>query len=139
MSDFDGTPEQAIAAALRGVECEAIHDESYYKGIHGYCEGLKCSNCGEPLFSEFGFCPWCGVRIRKLEPHSNQLEPSRWFDLFGTPTRAARTLSKTFSQCDKHGWHCNSCDFYLAPACPNVVGSPVDYDALLEWLEGAER
>ena len=55
--------------------------------------------------------------------------------LFGTPERAARTLSKTFSQCDKHGWHCNNCDFYLAPACPNMVGSPVNYDALLEWLE----
>lgn len=48
-----------------GGECEAIHDKDYYKGIHGYCEGLKCSNCGEPLFSEFGFCPWCGARIRK--------------------------------------------------------------------------
>ena len=59
------TPEQAIAATLGGGECEAIHDESYYKGIHGYCEGLKCSNCGEPLFSEFKSCPWCGMTIRK--------------------------------------------------------------------------
>lgn len=60
---------QAIAdelnATLGGGECEAIHDKSYYKGIHGYCEGLKCSNCGEPLFSEFKSCPWCGKRIRK--------------------------------------------------------------------------
>lgn len=65
----DGISMQAIAdelnAALGGGECEAIHDKSYYKGIHGYCEGLKCSNCGEPLFSEFKSCPWCGMTIRK--------------------------------------------------------------------------
>jgi hypothetical protein len=57
---WDGTPPK-----LGGGECEAIHDKSYYKGIHGYCEGLKCSNCGEPLFSEFKSCPWCGMTIRK--------------------------------------------------------------------------
>lgn len=39
--------------------------ESYYKGIHGYCECLKCSNYGEPLFSECKSCPWCGMTIRK--------------------------------------------------------------------------
>jgi hypothetical protein len=63
------TDMQAIAdelnATLGGGECEAIHDKSYYKGIHGYCEGLKCSNCGESLFSEFKSCPWCGMTIRK--------------------------------------------------------------------------
>lgn len=65
----DGIRLQAIAdelnATLGGGECEAIHDKGYYKGIHGYCEGLKCSNCGEPLFSAFKSCPWCGMTIRK--------------------------------------------------------------------------
>lgn len=64
-----GIDYKAIAddlnATLGSGECDAILDESYYKGIHGYCEGLKCSNCGEPLFSEFKSCPWCGMTIRK--------------------------------------------------------------------------
>ena len=62
--EFGG--KRYVTATLGGGgECDAILDESYYKGIHGYCEGLKCSNCGEPLFSEFKSCPWCGMTIRK--------------------------------------------------------------------------
>jgi hypothetical protein len=54
------------AATMGSGECEAIYDKSYHKGIHGYCEGLKCSNCESPLFSSFYYCPWCGARIRKM-------------------------------------------------------------------------
>lgn len=45
--------------------CRAINDKAYYKGIRGYCEGLKCSECGEPLFSDFNHCPWCGSKVVK--------------------------------------------------------------------------
>lgn len=65
-SNIFDTPEQAIAATMGSGECEAIYDKSYHKGIHGYCEGLKCSNCENPLFSAFYYCPWCGARIRKM-------------------------------------------------------------------------
>lgn len=60
---------QAIADELNALlgsgTCDAIADEHYYRGINGVCEGIKCSNCGEPLSSKFKHCPWCGARIRK--------------------------------------------------------------------------
>ena len=43
--------------------CKAIKDTDYFRGIHGYCQCLKCSECNEPLFSEFRYCPWCGRRV----------------------------------------------------------------------------
>ena len=56
------TPAQAIAATV-GDTCQSVLDPTYYKGIHGYCQSLKCSKCEEPLFKEFRFCPWCGSKV----------------------------------------------------------------------------
>jgi len=76
--------------------------------------------------------------IEKLEPHSNQLEPSRWYQLFGTPERAARTLidCDAFKDCaccpichDEYG---DTCEI-PGDDCALVMRN---YDALLEWLEG---
>ena len=66
--------------------------------------------------------------LEKLEPHSYQLEPSRWHELFGTPERAARTLENGTPMCD---W----CD---TQACDKRGGecSLFDYNVLLEWLRG---
>ena len=52
-------------------------------------------------------------------------DTSRYFELFGTPERTARTLER-------------NCDEFNCPACPaleaNCYGG--NYDALLRWLEG---
>lgn len=52
-----------LNATLGSGECEAIHDTHYYIGINGICEGLYCSECGEPLSSKFRHCPWCGAKV----------------------------------------------------------------------------
>ena len=53
---------------------------------------------------------------------------SRWFQLFGTPEKAARTLENGAPMCD---W----CD---TNACEKKGGecSLFNYDALLDWLMG---
>ena len=61
--------------------------------------------------------------IEKLELHSNQLEPSRYHELFGTPERAALTLTRNSGEhavCNLPTWATSSCD----------------YDAWLRWLRG---
>lgn len=75
--------------------------------------------------------------IEKLEPHSNQLEPSRYFQLFGTPERAARTITRMQMATDLMG----CCDADSCPAafneCWKLDSCPMDdYDKLLEWLRG---
>lgn len=53
----------------------------------------------------------------------------RWFELFGTPERAARTLYESTSECrccvirDQCGYNLDKCVMY-------------DRDKLLEWLRG---
>ena len=56
---------------------------------------------------------------------------SRWHQLFGTPERAARTLEKGKTLC---AW----CD---KQTCSTSGGECqiFDYDALLEWLKGADE
>ena len=61
---------------------------------------------------------------------------SRWYELFGTPERAARTLA---SMCQfTHGELCercpnDGCDKTLRLMCASTIN-----DALLEWLRMAE-
>lgn len=56
-------------------------------------------------------------------------DKSRWFELFGTPERAARTLLESTSECrccvirDECGYDLDACVMY-------------DHDKLLEWLRG---
>lgn len=71
-------------------------------------------------------------RIAELEAGRD----TRWFEMFGTPERAARTLVTTNLACDS-SLYCSESDclFKDAPACPHGCG-PDDYDALLEWLCG---
>ena len=63
--------------------------------------------------------------IEKLGTHSNQLEPSRYFELFGTPERAARTLADNCEYLD----YCGQCWVRAA----NCDGK---YSTVLEWLRG---
>jgi hypothetical protein len=56
---------------------------------------------------------------------------SRWFELFGTPERAARTIIKT---CDETT-ECEACPIFHADINALNINCS-DYDALLEWLRG---
>lgn len=64
-----------------------------------------------------------------LEPNSNQLEPTRWHSLFGTPERAARTLAKA---CGEY------CESFQCWECPldKIVGKNLYEHEMLEWLRG---
>ena len=55
-------------------------------------------------------------------------DKSRWFELFGTPERVARTLA---NNCHRDG--CIAC------AAMGFDCGGGDYDALLEWLKGGSE
>lgn len=57
------TPEEVVDQTLSGGKCNRIFDEDYIVGINGYCESYRCSECGQPLFKSFNYCPWCGKEI----------------------------------------------------------------------------
>lgn len=54
---------------------------------------------------------------------------SRWAELFGTPERAARTISTT-AKCFDHEIACRDCMY------ESYCNTQCEYDALLEWLGG---
>lgn len=56
-------------------------------------------------------------------------DKSRWYELFGTPERAARTLSRFCTDC-----FCGDC---TTCGVPEWADYRRDYDAVLEWLGGA--
>lgn len=60
-----------------------------------------------------------------LEPSSNQLEPTRWHSLFGTPERAAQLIADNCEYLD----YCVQCWIRAA----NCDGK---YSTVLEWLRG---
>lgn len=66
----------------------------------------------------------------RLQPVPAELDciedKSRWFQLFGTPERAARTLSAMCAEIES----CDHCEM------KRTVGGCGSYDALLEWLRG---
>lgn len=77
--------------------------------------------------------PWGGGRVLHSwdtdEKYVVVSGGSRWYDLFGTPERAAQTLS-AMQKCELGIiGNCDECDVH--DACRVRDG---DYDALLEWL-----
>lgn len=79
-----------------------------------------------------GGVDWGKVEGVEIEWHSfvRLNGKSRWHELFGTPERAARSISNA---CEKDSGEHGGCG-----GCP-VVGADCgcgDYDALLEWLRG---
>ena len=63
---------------------------------------------------------------------------SRWHELFGTPERAARTLTNV-CQFTHGGELCDRCQCYLFDDCDGMLRLRSEqsiYDALLEWLRG---
>ncbi len=82
---------------------------------------------------------WHDVAVRMADEITATLGgggKSRWHALFGTPEKAARTLTVTAYACDSSIYCSESdCIFKDAPSCPPNCG-PDDYDALLEWMRG---
>ena len=68
--------------------------------------------------------------IRLLEGYEGARNTSRWFELFGTPERAARVIV-ALNHCRVVG--CVDC---AARGACGYDGCGGDYDALLEWLRG---
>lgn len=74
------------------------------------------------------------VELGALEPHSNQLEHTRWHELFGTSERAAETAWRLL-MC-RITTRCDECP--MRDGCN--ISTDIDCDdgeaALLEWLRG---
>lgn len=71
-------------------------------------------------------------RLAKLQANQD----TRWFELFGTPEKAARTLTEYFIEgCD--GVACaDGCPFYDSTSYMDCRVTECNNDALLGWLRG---
>ena len=108
------TPEQAVAATL-GHELNP----------DGLPVGLTISD-DENLLN------WRGENYVKqaVAATLGADDGSRWFELFGTPERAARFMAD-YTNCVNRGCSDCACDDYCSPDFE--LG---DYDVLLAWLRG---
>ncbi len=84
-----------------------------------------CGGCGWPVADHDSYCSECGGELHE------GMDKSRYTELFGTPERAARTLS-IMQRCELGIiGNCEECEMH--DACRVRDG---DYDALLGWLRG---
>ena len=72
-----------------------------------------------------------------MEQSENNRE-SRWFELFGTPERAARTMKAASDACKTTQPCYPNCPLGAAPWC-HIKNRFSDYDTLLEWLRGGSE
>lgn len=108
----------SIETAWFHTEAEAI--EAWNTRAHG------------TLTAEQAIADELNAALGALEPHSNQLEPSRWHELFGTPERTARTIADLQTCSLGFDIECDECA--VCSLCQS--GARNDRDALLEWLKG---
>ena len=76
--------------------------------------------------------------IEELSAKLQGMVGTRWSELFGTPERAARTLTHV-CQFTHGGELCDRCQCYLFDKCNRelrLMSERPIYDALLEWLRG---
>lgn len=98
------------------------------RGVEGCCLALDDTRIAGPK-------PWGGGTVIHAwetdEEYRAVDTQSRWHELFGTPERAARTLSEAKGLC-------NWCD---VESCAGNGGECriYAYDALLEWLRGEDE
>ena len=109
----DITPDQAIAATL-----------GYEVNPDGLPVGLTISEDGNLL-------NWRGENYVRQDATLGADDNSRWFELFGTPERAAKTLAAFCDKCKRD--YCNGCKF----------GAFVEFNMfeedMLEWLRGKAK
>ena len=62
---------------------------------------------------------------------------TRWYELFSTPERAARTMVTIQEECETSNPCYPNCPFGHAPICPRCPSYSElgNYDVLLEWLK----
>lgn len=115
--------------SMLSAQIKELRETAVSLGVNGVCTG--------DLSKLYVMLREAADTIEKLESHSNQLEPSRWHELFGTPERTVRTLLdyNAFKQCvdcpvchDEYGETCE-----IPGDCAFVM---CDYHKLLEWLRG---
>ena len=85
-----------------------------------------CGGCGYPVTDHDSYCRECGGALHE------GMDKSRWFELFGTPERAARTLAKACGECDED-LPCCECPLH------SIIGRNVYEPEILEWLKGADE
>ena len=130
-------------------ECE---DNSCAEGMGRYADSLcdplkqRISELEEQrdmllrcLENDYGIkASWDGLRklwlTESATPKLDYVEDkSRWFNLFGTPARAARTMIDTFAACEGPQCTTGKCPFrQLQHGCSDYG----IYGELLEWLLG---
>ena len=69
------------------------------------------------------------VEIDRVDFIRKPDDKSRWFEMFGTPERAARTICRQLK-------HYNICICDGCPVQPLNQECDSEYDALLEWMRG---
>lgn len=97
------------------------------RGVEGCCLALDDTRIAGPK-------PWGGGTVIHAWETKNEYEAvdtqGRWYQLFGTPERAAQAVV-ALNNCRVVG--CADC---VARGACKYDGCGDDYDALLEWLEG---
>lgn len=107
------TPEQAVAVTLGAPTLTAEQVEEAVRRNIAFCE------CSEE-------------DVQAIADELNAtlgVDDSRWFELFGAPERAARTICRQLR-------HYNICICDGCPVKPPNRECDSEYDALLEWLRG---
>lgn len=122
----------------RGVEwTDETVDSLLFKGYFRYTywgDDGGCCFC-EPVGATPGTlaakCDFSAIDVTPAQAITATMNAgeSRWFELFGTPERAARTLLDVCDNCGQN--ECSGCQVYELTS-----GGDLDYDALLEWLRG---
>ena len=85
-----------------------------------------CGGCGYPVTDHDSYCRECGGMLHE------GLDKSRWFELFGTPERPARTICRQLK-------HFNICICDGCPVKPPNKECDSEYDALLVWMVSEVR
>lgn len=133
------TPEQAVAATL-GSDRENELRAALNKAAGNWA---KADRLARDIWEQVSHCPDYPIPPCMTESICEQFRnlpdveqkatlgsgecENRWFEMFGTPERAAYTLAKSCGECDEKFpcWEC--------PLQP-IVGSNVYESEVLEWL-----
>lgn len=108
-----------------------VHSFTFYEGSvilssgHGYgvrTRGIAVRPTSDQMRDYYA--KWSMEKEISATPDGE--DKSRWFELFGTPERAALTLARTS-------------DEHAACKLPTYTSSSNDYEAWLSWLKGADE
>lgn len=121
------TPEQAVAATLGAgrLTVEQVR-AAYEKHYHDLPSDYDMPEATALPKYSYG---WTAI-ADELNTTLGADDGSRWYELFGTPERAAKTLIAFCDECDPLNNNCNDCRF------GKFIGFEIFEKDLLEWLRG---